>query len=144
MQARLLQLPIREQQMAGLVRDYENSKADYQSLLGKRLAAEMATQMEKNQKSERFTVLDSARVPTKPVKPDRTLLGVGGWVLGLLVAVIGGLVFEFHKNVVLGEWELPAGTVVLGRVPRIVVVAAASGPGPSGNGNGRLLSSQVS
>ena len=144
MQARLLQLPVREQQMAGLVRDYENSKANYQSLLDKKLAAEMATQMEKNQKSERFTVLDSARVPTKPIKPDRVLFGVGGWVLGLLVALTGGLVFEFHKNVVLGEWELPAGTVVLGRVPRIVVVAAASGPGPSGNGNGRLLSSQVS
>jgi hypothetical protein len=31
-----------------------------------------------------------------------------------------GLVIEFNKNVLLGEWELPADTPILGRVPRIV------------------------
>lgn len=125
-QARLQQLPLREQQMVGLARDYENSKANYQSLLGKKLSAEMATQMEKNQKSERFTVLDSARVPEKPVAPNRLLFTLAGWMASLVLAMTVALAAEFNRNVVLGEWELPEDTPILGRVPRIVVRNAAA------------------
>jgi hypothetical protein len=121
MQARLQQLPLREQQLVGLTRDYEISKANYQSLLDKKLAAQMATEMERNQKSERFTVLDSARIPEKPVKPDRLLLSLIAWPLCLILALAGAFAAEFNRNVVLGEWELPGETPILGRVPRILV-----------------------
>jgi len=119
-QARLSQLPMREQQIAGIARDYETSKANYQSLLDKKLSAEMAAEMELNQKSESFRVLDAARIPEKAIKPDRLLLALCGWGLGLALATGIGLVIEFNKNVLLGEWELPADTPILGRVPRIV------------------------
>jgi succinoglycan biosynthesis transport protein ExoP len=94
----------------------------------------MATEMEKNQKSERFTVLDSARVPEKPVRPDRLILSLIAWPLCLLLGAGIGYLVEFNKNVVLGEWELPSETPILGRVPRIVVRGtgerAVPGPGP--------------
>jgi uncharacterized protein involved in exopolysaccharide biosynthesis len=124
-QARFQQLPIREQQIAGLARDYEISKLNYQSLLDKKLAAQMSTEMEKNQKSERFTILDSARVPEKPVKPDRVLLSIAVWVAALFLSVVAGFLVEFQTNVVLGEWELPEGTPILGRVPCIEMSQAA-------------------
>ena len=57
-QARMEQLPVREQETAALTRDYEMSKTNYKSLLDKKLAAGMATDMEKRQQGERFTMLD--------------------------------------------------------------------------------------
>lgn len=118
-QARLSQLPIREQQLAGITRDYEISKANYRSLLDKRLAAEMAADMERRQKSERFTMLDPARVPEKPVKPNRSLFYVLGSSLGLLLGLATAFAWEWRKNCLLGEWEFPKGTVLLGRIPEI-------------------------
>jgi succinoglycan biosynthesis transport protein ExoP len=142
-QARLQQLPIREQQIAGIARDYEMSKANYQSLLDKKLSAQMATQMEKNQKSERFTVLDSGRVPEKPVAPDRLLLSIAAWLAGLILAVAAALGVEFNKNVVLGEWELPKDTPILGRVPRIVIRNTGARLALQTNGQPQLASQRA-
>jgi polysaccharide chain length determinant protein (PEP-CTERM system associated) len=116
-QERLGRLPLREQEMAQLLRDYENSKNNYRILLDKKLAAEMATEMELRQKSERFTILDPAHAPTKPISPNRPLLYTGGCVLSLAVSVALTLLLESRKAVFLGEWELPEGVVVLGRLP---------------------------
>lgn len=118
-QNRIERLPLREQEMAQITRDYEMSKENYKSLLDKKLAAEMALDMERRQQSERFTVLDRARVPEKPVKPNRRQLYAVGSGLALVLALIGGFSAEMRKNVVLGEWELPEGTVVLARLPYI-------------------------
>ena len=135
-QGRVSQLPVREQQIASIARDYETSKANYQSLLDKKLAAQMAAEMELNQKSESFRVLDSARIPEKPIKPDRLLLAIAGWGVGLALATCAGLAMEFNKNVLLGEWELPADTPILGRVPNIVVRHPGVAPAPEDNRRG--------
>lgn len=118
-QARVEKLPVREQEMASLVRDYQISKANYEQLLNKSFSAEMATDMEKRQKAERFTVLDVARVPEKPSKPNRPLLYIVGVTLSLLLGTAVAFTRELKRNVVLGEWELPSDILVLGRVPKI-------------------------
>jgi len=127
-QARLRRIPIREQEMAALTRDYEISKANYKSLLDKFYAAEMANDMERNRKAERFTVLEPARVPERPVKPTRQFLAGVGCLFALVVGVIVGFVWEIKKNTILGEWEVPASIPVQGRVPTISSGASA----PSG------------
>jgi polysaccharide chain length determinant protein (PEP-CTERM system associated) len=124
-QQRLEQLPVREQDMARLMRDYEMSKENYKSLLDKKMAADMSLDMETRQQSERFTVLDRAQVPEKPIKPKRPLLYAGAVVLGLALALVLGFSAEMRRNVVLGEWELPPGTPVLARLPYIAVQAAS-------------------
>jgi len=110
---------VREQEMAAVTRDYEMSKANYKSLLDKKLAAGMATDMERKQQGERFTMLDTARVPEKPVSPNRPLLYGVGCALSLVVALAFAVAKEIKNHVVLGEWELPPGVAVLGRVPLI-------------------------
>jgi uncharacterized protein involved in exopolysaccharide biosynthesis len=120
-QKRLDSLPVREQEMAGLTRDYQMSKENYASLLDKKMAADMALDMERRQQSERFEVLDRAQVPQKPIKPKRPQLYAGGTALGLALALALGLMAELRRNVVLGEWELPEGTAILGRLPYIEV-----------------------
>lgn len=111
------QLPVREQQLASVTRDYETTKAAYKSLLDKKLSADVAADMEKRQKAERFVMLDAARVPEKPIKPKRALLDGIGCAAALVIAVLLAVALELRKEVFLGEWELPQSAMVLGRIP---------------------------
>jgi len=125
-QRRVQNLPLREQEMAKEIRDYDISKANYQSLLNKRMDADVAAEMETRQKAERFTVLDVARVPEKPIRPRRELLLGGGCFTGLLLGMLLGFAVEMKDNTVLGEWELPPGTPILGRVSTIATSATVT------------------
>ena len=90
-QAKLNAIPVREQEITELVRDYEMSKAHYSQLLDKQLSAETATQLEIRQKGEKFEILDPAQAAEKPSRPNRALLdaggGIGGLALGLMLAI---------------------------------------------------------
>ncbi len=76
-------VPVREQEMAELNRNYSVSKDHYQSLLDKTFSAGMAADLERKQQSEHFTILDSALVPEKPFKPNRRAM--------LMAAFLGAL-----------------------------------------------------
>jgi len=125
-QHRIERLPVREQEMAQILRDYEMSKDNYKSLLDKKMAAEMALDMERRQQSERFTIVDRAQLPQKPIKPKRPALYGAASGLALALALVVGFSAELRRNVVLGEWELPAGTPVLARLPYIEVPAVSA------------------
>jgi len=75
--------PLREQQMLELMRDYENTKQHYQSLLDKKLNAQIAENLEKRQKGKHFRVLDPAILPTKPYKPDLFRIILMGFLAGI-------------------------------------------------------------
>jgi polysaccharide chain length determinant protein (PEP-CTERM system associated) len=124
-QSRIDQLPVREQEMASLTRDYQMSKQNYQSLLDKKLSADMASEMERRQKAERFTILDPARVPVKPFKPNRPLLYSVSGVVALALGLVFAVGSELKSDVLLGEWELPADLKVLGYIPVINAAKAA-------------------
>lgn len=92
-QHRVEQTPKIEQELLSLRRDYENIKNSYDSLLERKLEAELAVNMEKKQKGEQFHILDPARVSTKPLEPDMKKLlllslaaglGIGGVLIFLL------------------------------------------------------------
>jgi succinoglycan biosynthesis transport protein ExoP len=121
----LAKLPIAEQEMISISRDYEVSKKAYETLLQKSYTANTAEDLERRQKSERFTVLDVARPPEKPYQPNRPVLYTVAVVLSIVLGILVGIGLEFKKNVVLGEWELPPDVWLLGRIP--LVPPAASG-----------------
>ena len=121
MQGRLDNTPVREQEMSQIVRDVGLLRANYQSLLEKKQSADMAADMERRQKSERFSVLDTARVPEKPFRPNRPAMFGLGLALGLGMGL--GMVFvrEFQDNSIKKEDELARfGLRVLGRIPLVV------------------------
>jgi capsular polysaccharide biosynthesis protein len=89
--------------------------------MGKKLAAEMATDLERRQKSQRFTIIEPARIPERPIKPNRRSMLLMGSVMGLGVGLVLAIGNEARRNVLLGDWELPANTPVLGHLPRIVL-----------------------
>lgn len=109
--------------MAALTRDYQISQENYKSLMDKELAAGIATQMERSQKSERFTVMDPARVPEKPFKPKKIVIEAAGSFGGLVFGALLGIGLEWRKKQLMGEWELPPDVMILGRVPRIQIPA---------------------
>ena len=86
-QTRLNETPVREQQLADLTRDYEQSLANYNSLLSKRNQSELATSLEKRQQGEQFRIIDPPGFPLKPYKPDRLLFALGGLLAGIFVGV---------------------------------------------------------
>jgi uncharacterized protein involved in exopolysaccharide biosynthesis len=118
-QERINRIPLREQEIATLARDYETAKTNYKSLLDKKLSAEMAKDMELSMQGEKFTLIDAAQVPRTPFKPNRRLLFVLGVVLSLAISALVVLAWGVRRDTFLGEWELTPGVVVLGRVPRI-------------------------
>ncbi len=125
---RLGQIPVRQQEMEALTRDYESSKAYYKKLTENKESAEMATEMELRQVAEKFTVLDSARVPEKPYSPNRPLFAGLGCVASLLIGFAFAVVKELKGGSLLGEWELPAHVAAIGRVPRIEFVPTGRRP----------------
>jgi succinoglycan biosynthesis transport protein ExoP len=81
-------VPVREQQMAELDRNYSITKEHYQSLLDKTFYAGMAADLERKQQAEHFTILDAAQVPERPFKPKRMLM-LGAAFLAALAFSIG-------------------------------------------------------
>lgn len=116
---RVEQAPMREQQLMVLVRDYENTQKNYQTLLDKKLNAKISENLEKRQKGELFRILDSAEVPTKPIKPNRMKIALMGLMVGLAMG-IGLAVFieqldtSFHRQ---EDLERATGLVVLATIP---------------------------
>lgn len=85
--ARLNTAPEIEEQMAGISRDYEESKTNYNSLLQKQMQSELATRLEQRQKGDQFQVLDPPSFPKKHLAPNRFKFSMGGLFLGLLLGV---------------------------------------------------------
>jgi polysaccharide chain length determinant protein (PEP-CTERM system associated) len=86
-QRRVENTPKREQELMVLRRDYQNIQDSYASLLNRKLEAEIAVNMEKKQKSERFRVIDPAVQPEKPVSPNMISLFLYTIAVGLVIGV---------------------------------------------------------
>jgi len=84
---RLEQTPTIEQEYAALNREYENAHNKYMEVMNKLLTAKIAEGMEEHQKAEKFTLIDPASFPEKPVSPNRLLIAAAGLLLGLASGV---------------------------------------------------------
>ena len=133
-------IPVREQEIAGLTRDYEMSKAHYSQLLDRELSAETATQLEIRQKGEKFLILDPAQPAERPSRPDRLLINGAGSIVGLVLGLLLALATELMGMSITGIQDITeaSGLPVLGLIPLIqtqgdrvmrrrrLIVAAAS------------------
>ncbi len=120
-QRRVEAAPKLEQELLVIRRDYDNIKASYSSLLNRKLEADIAVNMERKQKGEQFQVIDTARLPEKPVSPDMRKLFLITLAAGLGIGA--GLIFllEATDTTVrrLEKLEDEIGLPVLAMVPRI-------------------------
>lgn len=88
---RLTLSPEVERQYAALARDYENARVKYQEVRAKQMEAQVSQNLEAERKGERFTLIDPALPPERPVSPNRPLILILGLVLSLVAAAAAAL-----------------------------------------------------
>jgi len=120
-QRRVEATPKREQELLSLRRDYDNIKGSYNSLLNRKLEADISVNMEKKQKGEQFQIIDVARLPEKPVSPDLRKLFLIAIVAGLGIGAVLIFLLDMSDSSVrrLDRLEEDIGLPVLATVPRI-------------------------
>jgi protein tyrosine kinase modulator len=114
--------PVFEQQISGLMRDYDTLRALYNRLLDKKLSAQMALELENSQQGEKFVILDRAQVPQAPTGPNRPLFIAAGLIGGLLGGLALAMLVEMTDESVRSEREAAQilGKSVLAEVPAIL------------------------
>jgi polysaccharide biosynthesis transport protein len=119
--AKLDAVPLREQEITELERDYEISKAHYKQLLEQQLSAQTATQLEFRQKGEKFEILDRAQPAERPSKPNRVVIDLAGSVVGLMLGLVLAIGKEFVGMSIITPDDVMAasGLPVLGEIPVI-------------------------
>jgi hypothetical protein len=86
-QQRLSQSGEVEREYLELARDMESSRARFRELRDKQMQAQVAEQLERSRKAERFTIIEPPILPEKPYRPNRQLIVVMGAVLALAGAL---------------------------------------------------------
>jgi succinoglycan biosynthesis transport protein ExoP len=89
-QARVDNVPRREQEFKELSRDYESTREHYQTLMKRHEEAQLAESMEQRQKGEQFRVIEPALPSPTPAAPSRIrlLLMALGVSIGLAAAAV--------------------------------------------------------
>jgi polysaccharide chain length determinant protein (PEP-CTERM system associated) len=97
-QRRLEAGPTREAELVELMRDHDTLQKSYSNLLTKNEESKMAADLERQQIGEQFKVIDSARMPEKPVSPNRPLIVVIGAIAGIGLGVAVGFWREYKDS----------------------------------------------
>ena len=99
---RLLQTPKIEQEYRMIVRELEQTSANYQNTRAKQITAEVGQAMEKERKGEKFTLIDPAVLPEEPISPNRPAIIFLSLVLALGAGVGSAAVAESMNAAVRG------------------------------------------
>jgi polysaccharide biosynthesis transport protein len=121
-QRRISTAPRVEESYRVLMTQRNNLQAKYDDLTKKYMESKVASGLEKGQMGERFTLIDAARLPEKPVRPNIPAILLIGLVLGIGAGVGAAALKEFSDQSVLtaGALSSALGLPVLAVVPDIL------------------------
>jgi uncharacterized protein involved in exopolysaccharide biosynthesis len=113
--------PSIEREYSALLRDLQGAQVKYQEVRQKQMAAQLAQNLEAEQKGERFTLIEPPLVPEQPASPNRVLILVLGLLLSFAGAIGGALLVESVDGRVGGMTDVAAlvGVAPLASVPWI-------------------------
>lgn len=97
-QFRVDMAPARASELVEMTRDYGTVQGLYSSLLSKMEESKLAAEVEQRQIGEQFRLLDPARLPEKPFKPNRKMINVGGAVMGIGLGVVLVTLLEWRNS----------------------------------------------
>ena len=110
-----------EELYKALAIERNNTQTKYDDLVQKYMEARVAQGLEKEQKGERFTLIDPARLPEKPYKPNRKAILMIGFILGAAAGIAFASIREFLDNSIRSADALSMATniPVLAGIPEI-------------------------
>jgi polysaccharide chain length determinant protein (PEP-CTERM system associated) len=121
-QKRIENTPKREQDLLSLKRDYQNIQTSYESLLNRKMEADIGVNMERKQKGEQFRIVDPAKLPEKPIEPDMQkiflLVVVAGLGIGCGLAVLLEFLDTSFRNA--DDMEKAFALPVLATLPMLI------------------------
>lgn len=101
-----------------LTRDRDTAQKKYEEILNKKMSAKISENLESENKSERFSLLEPPLLPEKPFKPNRIKILAMGFFLALLASGGAIMVLESIDKRIRGAEAL---THVLGYRPLAVI-----------------------
>ena len=102
---RIEDTPRVELQLQGLTRDYTTLKKYYESLLTKKMNAQLSENLENKQKGEQFELLDPASYSKIPFTPDRPKIMLYGLMVALVIGLGGPFLMEFLNKTIRNSGE---------------------------------------
>ena len=98
--------PVIEAELAGLNRDYDVIKAQYEELLERREAASISAAQEASTDAVQFRIVEPPEVPAKPVGPKRMIFNATVLVAGLAIGVALPILFALISGCFYGQRQL--------------------------------------
>jgi polysaccharide chain length determinant protein (PEP-CTERM system associated) len=127
---RIENMPLRQQELAALTRDYETLKRQYDANFAQKEQARRAQDIEAAKKGEQFQIQDRARPPVKPSQPNVMQIVLLGLLAGLVLGVGLAALLEFIDHTVRNEEEFAhryPDLPILGSIPNLDADARAPG-----------------
>ena len=115
---RLTETPQVEREYSFLQRDLQNAVSEYQNIRVKLTSAEIAQELEKDSKGERFVIVDPPILPEEPISPNRPAILFLSFVLALGSGIGYAAVAESLDSSVRGSKGITSAT---GSLPLAVI-----------------------
>lgn len=90
--------PGREAEATELMRDYDTLDEQYRTLLGRTQQSKIAADLERRQIGEQFKLIDPARLPERPISPNRVRLNMMGAMAGLAIGLVLIALLEYRNT----------------------------------------------
>jgi hypothetical protein len=97
---------VRGQQLAGILRNYDQLKQEYADLLNKETQSRMAADLEKRQEGQQFRLVDQPSLPTVPSSPNRIKISFGGVAGGIALGLALAFFADFRDRSFRSEKDL--------------------------------------
>jgi len=104
--------------LSSLLRDYNTAINKYEEIQAKQLGAQIAENLEGENKSERFSLIDPPLLADKPIKPNRLKIVLLGVFLAFAAAIGIVVILEVLNQRIRGKGAL---TTVLGQGPLVEI-----------------------
>jgi polysaccharide chain length determinant protein (PEP-CTERM system associated) len=133
-QDRVASSPMVLEEYKNITRDYQTAQAFYDDLLKKMNQSKMATDLERRQQGEQFSVMDQPNLPDSPTFPKRGVFVGAGFMAGLMLGTMLVAWREYRDTAMRNERDVWAFT----KLPTLGVISfSMNDPDVPTSGGGR-------